>query len=85
MPERRKLSIPGYRQYRNARRVVLEEERACWICGGGPTPDDPLTADHVLPRARGGGHERTNLRAAHASCNSARGDRDPRPPGIRVV
>ena len=30
------------------------------------------TADHVVPLARGGGSERTNLRRAHARCNALR-------------
>ena len=32
------------------------------------------TADHIVPRSAGGGHDLANLRPAHASCNSSRGD-----------
>lgn len=59
--------------YRKAAKRVLAEESVCWMDGEGPRPNDPLTVDHITPRSQGGGHERSNLRAAHASCNSRRG------------
>ena len=45
----------------------------CWLCGlPGAT-----TADHVIPRARGGAvYELLNLAPAHKSCNESRGKRD---------
>ena len=64
----------GYdRSYRSLRKQVLAEERACWICGHPARLGDPLTVDHVLPLALGGVNHRSNLRAAHSSCNSGRG------------
>lgn len=33
------------------------------------------TADHIVPRSRGGEDSLDNLRPAHALCNSRRGDR----------
>lgn len=77
--------IHDYARYRRNRARVLAEEPLCWICGRPGTPDDPLTADHVIPRNQGGSHDRTNLRAGHLSCNSSRKDGPPKPPGIRVV
>ena len=59
-------------EYQRARRELLAAATACAICGLPPTHDDPLTADHVVPRAHGGGAA-GNLRAAHRSCNSRRG------------
>jgi 5-methylcytosine-specific restriction endonuclease McrA len=47
----------------------------CAICGGLPTPRDPLTADHVRPVSGGGTSDPTNLRAVHRSCNSRKRDR----------
>lgn len=67
------------------RDVVLAEELVCWICGLPGTADDPLTLDHIVSRSRGGQHERSNGRAAHRSCNSAKGSGKPRRLGIRVI
>ena len=64
-------------------------ERDNWEClipgclyPGVPTsPDagwpDPLfaTIDHVIPLAKGGLHERSNLACAHLRCNTTKGDR----------
>jgi 5-methylcytosine-specific restriction protein A len=57
------------------RRQVLSEEFVCWICGKPAQRGDPLTADHLVSRARGGDNMRSNYRAAHLSCNSRRGAR----------
>ena len=81
----RKAPIPGYRQYRRVRAAVLAEERVCSLCGRLGTPAEPLTTvDHVLARANGGTHARGNLRAAHRSCNSAKGAGAPCVTGLRV-
>lgn len=44
----------------------------CHLCGE-PGAD---TADHVIARNRGGTNAISNLKPAHGSCNSARGDMD---------
>ena len=62
------------RQHRRARAQTLAEELTCWLCGRVGTPENRLTADHVVPRAHGGRDERANLRAAHESCNKRRGE-----------
>lgn len=80
-----KRPIPHYGVHRRLRAQVLAEERACWICGLPGTPADPLTLDHVLARANGGVHSRANARAAHRSCNSAKGAGPPRRLGYRVI
>jgi 5-methylcytosine-specific restriction endonuclease McrA len=66
---------PGYNssEYRTNRATLLSTARVCWICGGPPTNDDPLTADHFISIAAGGGHGLDNLRAAHSTCNKRRG------------
>lgn len=52
-------------------RLVLERDgHVCTYCGG--VAD---TADHVLPRYRGGGDDLGNLVAACRRCNSAKGTR----------
>jgi 5-methylcytosine-specific restriction endonuclease McrA len=60
------------RQYRNMRKRVLAEESLCHLCGLPPTPDNPLTVDHL----NGSSNERSNLRAAHSLCNSRRAARE---------
>jgi len=45
---------------------------ACHWCGLEFTEDDPATADHLIPKARGGTNDESNLVPAHRSCNSRR-------------
>lgn len=49
----------------------------CWLCGDGvlknATGKNAPTRDHVVPRVRGGSNRMSNLRLAHAGCNSSRG------------
>ncbi|MBF6483855.1 HNH endonuclease [Nocardia otitidiscaviarum] len=42
----------------------------CHLCGR----PGATTADHVIPRSRGGSDSLANLRPAHLTCNSMRGD-----------
>lgn len=63
------------------RRVLSEYGWVCHICGlsidpeAKPrTPGYP-TADHIIPRSHGGSNTLDNLRPAHWSCNSRRGNR----------
>lgn len=39
--------------------------------------EDSMTIDHVVPRAKGGKHEWTNIVAACPKCNSEKGDKMP--------
>ncbi|HEY9474658.1 MAG TPA: HNH endonuclease [Mycobacteriales bacterium] len=52
--------------------VILRDQGICWLCGlPGAT-----TADHITPLSKGGAPlDPGNLRAAHHSCNSRRGNR----------
>ncbi|MEO3869350.1 HNH endonuclease [Nonomuraea sp. B12E4] len=43
------------------------------MCKLPPTPDDPLTAGHIIPRVRGGTNDLANYQAEHASCNYSKG------------
>ena len=56
--------------YAKRARQVRESALVCTICGLPPTPDNPMTADHIEP-----GVVSSALRAAHRSCNSSRGNR----------
>jgi 5-methylcytosine-specific restriction endonuclease McrA len=46
---------------------------ACHICGLPGTPNDPLVADHIIPRSLGGTSDIANLLPAHRSCNATKG------------
>ena len=56
---------------------------SCWLCGGEIDRDAPAgspwraTADHLVPRSRGGSSELANLRLAHRRCNLRRGSHLP--------
>lgn len=57
-------------------RITLEglyarDRGVCGICGRwGPIQD--MDRDHVIPRSKGGGHARNNIRLAHRTCNGER-------------
>jgi 5-methylcytosine-specific restriction endonuclease McrA len=51
--------------------VLRVKGRTCHLC----RRPGATTADHVVPRSQGGGHDLANLEPAHKSCNLARGDR----------
>jgi 5-methylcytosine-specific restriction protein A len=41
-------------------------------CGRQGTPENPITAGHIVPRARGGTNDPTNYQPECRSCNSAK-------------
>jgi 5-methylcytosine-specific restriction enzyme A len=51
-------------EWAKIRRVVLEEEPTCRLCGQQATD-----VDHVIPKARGGTDRRSNLRALCRRCH----------------
>lgn len=59
-------------EYRAERHRVLDGVTVCPGCGRAPTRRNPMTADHIVPRAQGGG-ARGNLRPLCRECNSRRG------------
>jgi 5-methylcytosine-specific restriction endonuclease McrA len=62
---------PTGRPWRRARAAVLAASNICHLCGR-PGAD---SVDHIIPRSLGG-HltDPANLRPAHFSCNSSRGN-----------
>lgn len=52
--------------------TLATKGRTCHLCGG----PGATTADHVVPRSKGGRDELHNLEPAHMGCNRARGDQD---------
>jgi 5-methylcytosine-specific restriction enzyme A len=71
---RRRRRTAGERTRRQT--LIQEHVRVCgWVCPGYGVPQHPsrdLTADHVVPVAKGG-HEEGELRVLCRSCNSRRG------------
>lgn len=68
-----KRDRPHYKgDYKKRAKQVRDNATHCWLCGGGARPNDPWTADHVIA-----GDPASPLLAAHRSCNSSRGNRDP--------
>lgn len=73
-------------------KAILKSEGAnvCWICGRAidlelskldPNHREAWTLDHERPLSLGGDPlDITNAREAHRRCNSARGNRPPKPP-----
>lgn len=61
--------------------TLAGQGRVCWICGGAAA-----TADHVIPRSKGGDDSQANLRPACLSCNSRRGNDDnPFDPDVEMM
>lgn len=60
----------GYAWRQVTRRVLDRDGHVCRYCGGSAD-----TVDHVVPKARGGSDDESNLVAACRPCNSAKRDR----------
>lgn len=64
------------RAWRELRDRILRDSDICHICGQ-PGAD---SVDHLVPVARGGTNDRSNLRPAHHNagprCNRVKGDRE---------
>lgn len=54
--------------------VLAESDRRCALCGA-TEKERPLDVDHIIPRSRGGGNEKSNLQVL---CSRAKGNRDTR-------
>ena len=61
--------------------VFGRDGRVCRYCG---RADRPLSLDHILPRALGGGDDAENLVVACIPCNSRKGARTPGMAGMAL-
>ena len=58
-------------------RVSRRDNGCCYLCGGEPTPDDPMELEHLTPVADGGAlDDLDNLGLAHRSCHDAKTRRE---------
>ena len=64
--------------------TLAEFGATCWLRWDSKCTKVATTADHVIPRSRGGPDALDNLRPACLHCNSARGDR-PWPGSAAIV
>ena len=60
--------------HRRRAEKIVQGITQCPRCGKAPTPDNPITAHHVIARAKGG-DETTPLVPLCRQCNSQIGDR----------
>jgi len=64
-------SVLGTSQWKKQReRVLKRDQYTCQYCG-----QDATEVDHVIPRAKGGGHDMENLVACCKRCNGLKGSR----------
>jgi 5-methylcytosine-specific restriction endonuclease McrA len=76
------------RPWRRVREQLRAMGMPCWLCGHpihyGAHHLHPLsfTADHVVPRSKGGAPTLDNVRAAHRKCNLQRGARTDWSPSV---
>lgn len=68
----------GNRRYRRNRALVLAKSKVCHLCG----LDGADTADHIIPYSEGGTDDISNLKPAHAACNTKRGTKPVHEAGI---
>lgn len=61
-------------------RKVIAAQPWCSICGHTGSPTNPLTADHIIPKAHGGTDALGNLRTLCRFHNSSRSHLARRPP-----
>jgi 5-methylcytosine-specific restriction protein A len=57
-------------QYRQRAKTIRDNALFCHLCKEPAKPNDPFTADHLIP-----GDPDSPLAAAHRSCNSRRGNK----------
>lgn len=62
-------------EWRRARKAVIQLVPYCVDCGTEGTGTNPLTADHIRPKAKGGSDDLENLTTRCRRCNSAKGAR----------
>ena len=79
--QRRALALLAFEERLAPIEIFERDGWTCGLCGDAIDPwrrwPDALSAslDHILPVSLGGAHERSNVQAAHLSCNARKGAR----------
>lgn len=58
-------------------KITWENHIPCWLCGLPFANRSDISADHYILLSHHGTSDLDNLRPAHKSCNTHRGNRDP--------
>lgn len=74
-PHRRSLPL-------TKKNVLRRDGHRCQYCG---STQGKMTADHVVPRSRGGAESWRNLVCACAACNRRKGNRTPQQAGMELL
>jgi|SRR5208282_5423055 len=65
------------KNYNTNRRTLIDytwnNQLSCWLCQLPFAQRSDITADHYIPKAKGGSDDLSNLRPAHSHCNTKRG------------
>lgn len=59
-------------EYQRNRRALLRSSRVCRKCGHRGSRDNPLSADHIIARVKGGTHALSNLQVLCLNCNRSK-------------
>ena len=57
------------------RKQVNEKSLICYLCGQLILKQEELSADHVVPKSKGGTTSFSNLKPTHKICNNKKGDK----------
>lgn len=78
---RRAVERGAFVEHVSPEAIFKRDKWTCKLCGKRvartkvvPHPKAPVL-DHIVPLAKGGKHERSNVQCAHFMCNSMKGDR----------
>lgn len=75
------VKVPYSQAVLSRKNIFRRDNYKCQYCG---TTAKPLTLDHLIPRARGGGESWENLVTACVDCNNRKGDRSPDEAGMKL-
>lgn len=68
------VKVPFKKIILSRKNILRRDGHRCQYCG---KKDIPLTVDHIIPRAKGGGDSWENMVCACVRCNNVKGDRAP--------